>query len=56
MPDNKKKVRESNLGKVAGETYEVQYAAKKFGTTPTDAECNQESRKFEDGAHETLSR
>jgi Protein of unknown function (DUF3606) len=37
MPANKKKVGKADRSKVAGgETYEVQYAAKKFGATPTD--------------------
>jgi hypothetical protein len=37
MPDNKKKVGQADRRQVAGgETYEVQYAARKFGATPTD--------------------
>lgn len=37
MPDNKKKVGKADRSKVAsGETYEVSYAAKKFGATPSE--------------------
>jgi hypothetical protein len=37
MPDNKKKVGKADRSRVAGgETYEVQYAAKKFGVTQTE--------------------
>lgn len=37
MPDNKKKVGKPDRDKVAaGETYEVSYASKKFGATPTE--------------------
>jgi hypothetical protein len=37
MPDEKNKVGKADRSRVAaGETYEVSYASKKFGATPTE--------------------